>query len=66
MVGLGVELSDAQIHRRYGSRLLPYRKITVDPKGHHGSFSTIQSAIDSIPSKNRYWTSIIIKEGIYR
>ncbi|KEH40669.1 probable pectinesterase 29 [Medicago truncatula] len=52
---------------------LPYKKIgystkkiTVDPKGHHGCFSTIQSAIDSIPSNNRYWTSINIKEGIYR
>ncbi|KAK2453547.1 pectinesterase [Trifolium repens] len=65
MVGLEVELSNAQIYKRHGNRLLPYKTIIVDPK-RNGNFSTIQSAINSIPSNNRYWTSINIKAGIYR
>jgi pectinesterase len=65
MFGLGVELSNAQIQKTYGNKLLPYKTIIVDSKG-HGNFSTIQSAINSIPSNNKYWTSINIKAGLYR
>ncbi|KAL5070949.1 hypothetical protein RYX36_021836 [Vicia faba] len=65
IICLRVELSNAQIHKRDGNRLYPYKTIVVDPKRRE-CFSTIQSAIDSIPSNNRYWTSINIKAGYYR
>ncbi|KAL1561615.1 pectinesterase [Salvia divinorum] len=39
--------------------------IVVDPSK-RGGFTTVQSAIDSVPSNNAEWTTIDIKEGIYR
>ncbi|XP_050281527.1 probable pectinesterase 66 [Quercus robur] len=39
--------------------------ITVDISG-HGNFTTIQSAIDSIPSGNTMWIRIQIFAGVYR
>ena len=39
--------------------------ITVDISG-HGNFTTIQSAIDSIPSGNTKWIRIQIFAGVYR
>ncbi|KAF3954253.1 hypothetical protein CMV_020382 [Castanea mollissima] len=39
--------------------------ITVDIAG-HGNFTTIQSAIDSIPSGNAKWIRIQIFAGVYR
>ncbi|XP_012461991.2 probable pectinesterase 29 [Gossypium raimondii] len=38
--------------------------IIVDQSG-HGSFTTIQNAIDSVPSNNEVWTLIHVKAGIY-
>ncbi|KAG9140210.1 hypothetical protein Leryth_014661 [Lithospermum erythrorhizon] len=37
----------------------------VDPSG-NGQFSTIQSAINSVPSNNKNWIYINIKEGVYK
>lgn len=65
LVGLRVEVANAQFYRKVRNKLLPYWSIVVDPSG-HGNFSTIQSAIDSVPSDNRYWVSIKVKAGIYR
>ncbi|XP_061364763.1 probable pectinesterase 29 [Gastrolobium bilobum] len=65
LVGLKVELANAQIYRKVGKKILPYTKIVVDQSG-HGNFSTIQSAIDSIPSNNRHWVNIKVNEGTYR
>lgn len=39
--------------------------ITVDSNG-VGDFTTIQSAIDSIPDLNKSWIRIFIQNGIYR
>ncbi|MED6120907.1 putative pectinesterase 29 [Stylosanthes scabra] len=39
--------------------------VAVDPSG-HANFSTIQSAIDSVPSNNKHWISINVKAGTYR
>ncbi|KAJ8566062.1 hypothetical protein K7X08_030539 [Anisodus acutangulus] len=39
--------------------------VYVDPSG-HGNFSTIQSAIDSVPQDNKNWICIYIKAGAYR
>ncbi|XP_047938694.1 probable pectinesterase 29 [Salvia hispanica] len=39
--------------------------IVVDPSGKHG-FRSIQAAVNSVPSKNRRWTTIDIKQGVYR
>ncbi|XP_057443959.1 probable pectinesterase 29 [Lotus japonicus] len=65
LLGLGIELANSQPYRVVGGKLLPYKTIIVDQSG-HGNFKTIQSAIDSIPSNNRYWVSINVKTGIYR
>ncbi|KAI6694003.1 hypothetical protein NL676_021713 [Syzygium grande] len=40
--------------------------IRVDPSGHSGNFTTVQSAIDSVPENNQHWVCIYVKEGIYR
>lgn len=39
--------------------------ITVDLFG-KGNFTSVQKAIDSIPSNNKLWTRIHVKAGIYR
>ncbi|KAK6161429.1 hypothetical protein DH2020_004810 [Rehmannia glutinosa] len=39
--------------------------IYVDPSG-GGNFTTIQAAIDSVPSSNQRWICIRIKQGVYR
>ncbi|KAK4258292.1 hypothetical protein QN277_007753 [Acacia crassicarpa] len=62
---LGSELANAQFYQKVGGKLVPYRKIIVDPAG-TGNFTTIQKAINSVPSNNNYWVSIYIKAGIYR
>ncbi|XP_042518615.1 probable pectinesterase 55 [Macadamia integrifolia] len=38
--------------------------ITVDKNG-HGNFTTVQGAIDSIPSNNNQWVCISVQAGIY-
>lgn len=38
--------------------------IIVDQNG-HGNFTTVQQAIDSIPSNNSQWTRIHINHAIY-
>lgn len=60
-----VVLADCQFYRQLGQKKLAYSTITVDPSG-RGNFSKIQSAIDSVPSNNKYWTTIKIKAGVYR
>ncbi|KAF3457677.1 hypothetical protein FNV43_RR02335 [Rhamnella rubrinervis] len=65
LVIFSVGLSESQLYRQFGYKKLAYFKITVDQRG-GGNFSTIQSAIDSVPAYNMYWTTIIIKAGIYR
>ncbi|KAI8009666.1 putative pectinesterase 29 [Camellia lanceoleosa] len=42
-----------------------YPTIYVDQSG-HGNFSTIQSAIDSIPSNNGNWICVSVRAGEYR
>ncbi|XLR29947.1 hypothetical protein S83_057847, partial [Arachis hypogaea] len=46
-------------------KILPFNKIIVDFLG-HGNFSTIQSAIDFVPSNNKYWILVNVKTGISR
>ncbi|KAE8717556.1 hypothetical protein F3Y22_tig00110044pilonHSYRG00175 [Hibiscus syriacus] len=41
------------------------KTVTVDKSG-RGHFSTIQSAINSVPSNNRNWHCINVKPGTYR
>lgn len=48
-----------------GNKVASKCEITVDQSG-HGNFSSIQSAINSIPSNNNRWICIFIKAGIYR
>ncbi|XP_057999404.1 probable pectinesterase 29 [Hevea brasiliensis] len=40
------------------------KTITVD-KGGNGGFSSVQRAIDSVPSNKKEWTLISVKSGIY-
>ncbi|XP_057425983.1 probable pectinesterase 55 [Lotus japonicus] len=65
LLGFGVDLANSQTCRRVGGKILPCWTIVVDPSG-HGNFTTIQSAIGSVPSNNRHWVSINVKAGIYR
>ncbi|XP_027913762.1 probable pectinesterase 29 [Vigna unguiculata] len=65
LVGLRLEEANAQFLREVGTKKLAYWSIVVDQSG-HGNFTTIQSAIDSVPSQNMYWVSIKVKAGIYR
>ncbi|KAL8481129.1 hypothetical protein ACS0TY_027603 [Phlomoides rotata] len=46
------------------SKVLPTATIYVD-KSNQSSLSTIQSAIDSVPSTNTNWICISIKAGVY-
>ncbi|CAA0819873.1 Probable pectinesterase 29 [Striga hermonthica] len=39
--------------------------ILVDPSG-RGNFTTIQAAINAVPSHNTKWTCVHIKQGLYR
>ena len=41
------------------------RTIVVDQLG-HGGFTSVQSAIDSIPEKNTQWIRVKISPGKYR
>ncbi|KAF5464992.1 hypothetical protein F2P56_015027 [Juglans regia] len=52
-------------YRQVGKKKLPYQTFFVDQSG-HGNFSTIQSAIDAVPSNNMHWICIRIKAGTYR
>ncbi|KAJ7955591.1 Pectinesterase [Quillaja saponaria] len=65
LLGFGLQLAEAQTFRRNSDKIKPSQKITVDQSG-HGNFSTIQSAIDSIPSNNKFWVVIRVKAGTYR
>ncbi|KAF3969913.1 hypothetical protein CMV_006335 [Castanea mollissima] len=41
------------------------KTILVDKSG-KGQFTTVQKAIDSIPSKNKQWTTILVNAGVYK
>ncbi|QHO04754.1 putative pectinesterase [Arachis hypogaea] len=56
---------NGQNYRTVRDRILPFSKIVVNSLG-HGNFSTIQSAIDSVSSNNKYWVLINVEAGIYR
>lgn len=47
------------------NRKLMCPTIFVDPSG-GGNFTSIQAAINSVPSYNGKWICIRIKEGVYR
>nr|XP_027118291.1 probable pectinesterase 29 [Coffea arabica] len=56
---------DAEPLRRFHMKAVNnYTTLYVDPSG-YGHFSSIQSAIDHIPSNNEQWVRIYIKAGIY-
>ncbi|KAI6695834.1 hypothetical protein NL676_023544 [Syzygium grande] len=57
---------DSDWLRRIGANAAPYPMIFVDSSGRLGNFTTIQSAINSVPSNNTNWVCIYIKKGIYR
>jgi hypothetical protein len=65
MVGFEFGLVNGQYYRQVGSEKLPYQTFTVDQSG-HGNFSTVQSAINAVPSNNKYWICIRVKAGTYR
>uniref|UniRef100_A0A7N2L4C6 pectinesterase n=1 Tax=Quercus lobata TaxID=97700 RepID=A0A7N2L4C6_QUELO len=41
------------------------KTIIVDKSG-KGQFTTVQKAIDSIPSNNKQWTTILVNAGVYK
>ncbi|KAL5848591.1 hypothetical protein ACOSQ4_006604 [Xanthoceras sorbifolium] len=66
VVLVGCELGEAKQGRfvMEGNKPVACQKV-VDKSG-HGQFSSIQSAINSVPSNNQNWVCIFIKAGIYR
>ncbi|XP_038875009.1 probable pectinesterase 29 [Benincasa hispida] len=65
MMIIFVRGNEGQSYRSVGMKKLTWKTLIVDQNG-HGNFSTIQAAIDSIPSNNRFWVSIHVKPGVYR
>ncbi|KAI7991385.1 putative pectinesterase 29 [Camellia lanceoleosa] len=59
--------ANSQVFRRFSTAqsMATYPTIYVDQSG-HGNFSTIQSAIDSIPSNNGNWICVSVRAGEYR
>ncbi|KZV35827.1 hypothetical protein F511_18301 [Dorcoceras hygrometricum] len=51
--------------KRNNKTILDFPTIFVDPSG-KGDFTTIQAAINSVPSYSKNWTCIYIKAGTYR
>ncbi|KAK4798727.1 hypothetical protein SAY86_031053 [Trapa natans] len=49
-----------------GFYVRPQQTIFVDPSGKMGNFTTVQSAIDSVPQGNSKWVCIYIQRGTYR
>lgn len=47
-----------------GAVVVKYETITVDQSG-RGNYTTIQSAIDAIPSDNMQWVCVYVKTGTY-
>ncbi|XP_009796005.1 putative pectinesterase 29 [Nicotiana tabacum] len=62
-----VEQGNARFHRVFHRKkqIVNLPTVYVDPSG-HGNFTTIQSAIDSVPQYNKNWICIYIKAGKYR
>ncbi|KAK3017700.1 hypothetical protein RJ639_003293 [Escallonia herrerae] len=65
IMGFGFGLANGKVVRKSRIRARVYPTILVDPSG-KGNFSTIQSAVDAIPSNNRNWICIYVKAGKYR
>ncbi|KAK3030141.1 hypothetical protein RJ639_037662 [Escallonia herrerae] len=65
IMGFGFGLANGKVVRKLRLRARVYPTILVDPSD-KGNFSTIQSAVDSIPSNNRHWICIYVKAGTYR
>ncbi|KAI8009668.1 putative pectinesterase 29 [Camellia lanceoleosa] len=55
--------ANSRVFRRLS--MATYPTIYVDQSG-HGNFSTIQSAIDFIPSNNGNWICVSVRAGKYR
>ncbi|KAK6930569.1 Pectinesterase, catalytic [Dillenia turbinata] len=58
-------VSNGRLYKDFNNLESSYATITV-AKSNQAHFSTIQSAIDSIPSNNMNWVFINVKAGIYR
>ncbi|KAK4425279.1 putative pectinesterase 29 [Sesamum alatum] len=56
--------SNGEFQARSTRKFSDDETMTVDPSGYTG-FSTIQAAIDSVPSDNKDWISIYVKAGVY-
>lgn len=65
MMIIFVRGNEGQSYKRVGVKKLAWKTVVVDQNG-HGNFSTIQAAIDSVPSNNRFWISIHVNPGVYR
>lgn len=65
MMIIFVRGNEGESYRRIGRKKFAWKTLIVDKNG-HGNFSTIQAAIDSVPSDNRFWVSIHIRPGLYR
>lgn len=48
-----------------GAAMTKYQTIVVDQSG-NGNYTTIQAAIDAIPTNNMQWICVYVKEGTYK
>ncbi|KAK6122819.1 hypothetical protein DH2020_043433 [Rehmannia glutinosa] len=64
-LALFLAFSSTNASLQHRKNRINYPTIYVDPSG-RGNFTTIQAAIDSVPSHNKRWICIHIKKGLYR
>lgn len=60
-----VEATNRQWYTSFGEKKSSSSTLIVDKSG-KGNFSSIQSAINYVPSDNKNWITIKIKAGTYR
>ncbi|KAM3704592.1 hypothetical protein ACJW30_03G017900 [Castanea mollissima] len=60
------EIVGFHIHKLVQAQIKNSTKTILVDKSGKGQFTTVQKAIDSIPSKNKQWTTILVNAGVYK
>lgn len=65
VIGGGGRRQPSEYWKYGGAAVANYVTITVDQSG-RGNYTTIQSAIDAVPSDNMEWICVYVKTGTYK